>query len=89
VTSAATQEGRWAVVGAIYNSYQGAARRAERIAERARAFRPEVFPAEGQGRRYMVVLGYADSRRDAEQLRAKAVGAGLPSDAYVTRIGGQ
>jgi hypothetical protein len=86
-SSAPAQEGRWAVVGAIYNSYQGAARRAESIAARAKAFRPEVFPPEGQGRRYMVILGYTDSRRDAEQLRAKAVSSGLPPDSYVTKVG--
>lgn len=81
-----TPEGEWAVVGAIYNNYQGAVRRASRMRERARGFKPEVFPPEGQGRRYMVVLGYADTRKGAEQLRDRARAAGLPSDAYVTKI---
>jgi serine/threonine protein kinase len=86
-TPAAPQRGNWVVVGAIYKDYPGALKRAEQISQRWKMFQPEVFPPEGQGRRrYMVVLGSADSRKEAERLLAKARSAGMPRDAYVTRI---
>ncbi|HYI93462.1 MAG TPA: hypothetical protein VEX68_07955 [Bryobacteraceae bacterium] len=84
---AAAQRGSWVVVGAIYKDYRGALKRAEQISQRWNNVQPEVFPAEGQGRRrYMVVLGSADSRKEAERLLVKARSAGMPRDAYVTRI---
>ncbi len=84
---AAPQRGNWVVVCAIYKDYQGAFKRAEQISQRSKMFQPEVFPPEGQGRRrYMVVLGSANNRKEAEQLLAKARSAGMPRDAYVTRI---
>ena len=84
---AAPQRGNWVVVGAIYKDYQGALKRAEQISQRWKLVQPEVFPPEGQGRRrYMVLLGSANNRKEAEQLLAKARSAGMPRDAYVTRI---
>ena len=79
--------GKWVVVGVIYKDYQGAAKRAEQIRQQSNEFQPEVFPPEGQGRRrYMVLLGSAESRKEAQQLLAKARAAGMPRDAYMTRI---
>jgi hypothetical protein len=83
----ASPRGRWVVVGVIYKDYEGAAKRAEEIRQRSNAFQPEVYPPEGQGRRrYMVLLGSAESRKEAQQLLSKARAAGMPRDAYVTRI---
>jgi hypothetical protein len=36
--------------------------------------------------RYMVVLGYAESRKEADGILAKARRAGMPSDVYVTKL---
>jgi len=78
--------GDWAVVAAIYNNYDQARHRAELMSKRSKRLQPDVFPPAGQGRRYMVVLGYGHSAKEAEQILRRAHADGMPSDAYVTRI---
>jgi serine/threonine protein kinase len=75
--------GNWAVVAAIYNDQNLAAKRASSMQQRWAEWRPEVT---GSGRRFMVILGYADSRKEADAIRVKARRAGMPSDVYVTRL---
>jgi serine/threonine protein kinase len=75
--------GNWAVVAAIYNEQELAAKRAASMQQRWAEWRPEVT---GSGRRFMVILGYAESRKEAEAIRVKARRAGMPSDVYVTRL---
>jgi hypothetical protein len=80
------KSGDWAVVAAIYRDYDAAANRARTIAQQWRRTNVEVFPPEGQGRRYMVVLASGLSRDDAERVQRQAQSAGLPRDTYVTRL---
>jgi hypothetical protein len=75
----------WAVVAAIYNDYEAAARRARDIAAGS-AFRATVYPPRGQGGRYMVVLASGMTQGKAMQLRERAISGGLPGDTYVTRL---
>jgi serine/threonine protein kinase len=77
----------WGVVAAAYNSHAQAQQRADTMARRYAGFRPHVFPEEGQGRKYYVVLGSGLSSDEASDLLSRARSAGLPSDSYVTRIG--
>lgn len=82
----AKKEGDWAVVAAIYNSYDLAKNRADSMSRKSRRLQPEVFPDPGKGKQYMVVLGYSDSRKEAEQILRRAHAEGMPSDTYVTRL---
>jgi hypothetical protein len=75
----------WAVVAAIYRDYDAAARRAASF-EDVGGIRPVVFPAKGQGRKYMVIVGSGLTRVKAEELRVRATAAGLPTDTYVTML---
>jgi hypothetical protein len=76
----------WAVVAAIYRDYDAADRRARDLAERWKSGRPQVFPPEGHGRRYLVVLGMDLGRDAADKLREQAVRSGMPRDTYVTKL---
>ena len=76
----------WAVVAAIYRDFNAAERGAQAMHRKWRQFNPTVFPAKGQGRKYMVVLGSGLSKEQAERLRRQATSAGLPRDTYVTRL---
>jgi hypothetical protein len=77
---------QWAVVAAIYRDYDAAAKRARSIAQRWSESKVEVFPARGEGRRYLVTLGMELPKAAADKLRNRAVSAGLPGDTYVTKI---
>jgi hypothetical protein len=77
----------WAVVAAIYKEYDAAARRARNVMD-STSIDPTVFPAKGQGSKYMVVLGSGLTHVKATELRNRAIAAGLPSDTYVTRLTG-
>lgn len=80
------ESGDWAVVAAIYKNHKLAVRRANQMTEHLKSWDVKVFPSAGQGQRYMVVLAFAESRRQADRLRAKARAAGMPRDTYVTKI---
>ena len=75
------------MVAAIYRDYDLAAKRAEQIAQQEKRWQPEVYPPEGQGgHRYMVLLGRAETRQEAERILARARSAGMPSDTYLTKL---
>jgi eukaryotic-like serine/threonine-protein kinase len=79
--------GNWVVVAAIYKDHALAAKRAEQIAQKWKYSEPEVYPPAGQGgRRYMVLLGRAESRKEAERILARARTSGMPRDTYLTKI---
>ncbi len=82
--SAATP--KWAVIAATYSNYDGAVKRAAQINSGRHSVSASVIPPRGEGPRYYVVLGTASSRKEAERLKARAAGAGLPRDTYVTRL---
>jgi hypothetical protein len=56
------------------------------MAQKFPRFRPEVLAPTGSGRHYLVVLGSGLERSEAEALLEKARTAGLPRDAYVTKV---
>jgi serine/threonine protein kinase len=78
--------GQWAVIAAAYANRSGAEKRAEAMARKFPRFHPEVLAPTGSARHYLVVLGSGMELREAEGLLEKARAAGLPRDAYVTRI---
>jgi hypothetical protein len=75
----------WAVVAAIYKEYEAAERRARNIMDSS-SFDPTVYPAKGQGSKYMVVLDKGLTQTKALELRERAIAKGLPADSYVTRL---
>lgn len=85
-TRARTSSGTWAVVAAIYSEYSAADRRSRSIREQTPEFDTAVFPERGKGQKYMVLLGSGLARAEADRLRNKAIGRGLPRDTYVTKI---
>ncbi|HYP08529.1 MAG TPA: hypothetical protein VER03_20005 [Bryobacteraceae bacterium] len=78
--------GNWVVVAEIYKQHDQAMQHARQLAARWRDWRPEVYPPEPNGRRFMVVLGFSETRKEAEQLLARARAAGMPRKVYLTRI---
>jgi hypothetical protein len=76
----------WAVIAATYNSYAAAQKRAQSLARSARNIDAVVYPDEGAGTRYYVVLGSGLSQAEAQRLRKTAISAGAPRDSYVTRL---
>ncbi len=83
---AAAQPGSWAVIAAAYSNYGAAANRAEKMRARLPQLQPHVFPAEGKGKLYYVVLGSGLSQEAASELLSVARQHGAPKDAYVTRV---
>ncbi|MDZ4797430.1 MAG: SPOR domain-containing protein, partial [Bryobacteraceae bacterium] len=84
--AAVKTEGQWAVIAATYGDYGAALKRATQLASKSKRLQPFVLPPPGQGKLYYVVLGTAESRREAEKLRSQARSAGMPGDTYVTRL---
>jgi hypothetical protein len=83
-----SRHGNWAVIAATYSSFAAAQKRADRIRKQAPRLEPRVFPSEGQGKHYFVVLGSGLSQNDAERLRRNARALGAPRDTYVTKLNG-
>jgi cell division septation protein DedD len=78
----------WAVIAATYGGYQGAEKRAAAIRHRWPEFQPVIYPREGEGRRYYVVLGSGLTKDQASALHRRARQAGMAGDTYVTKLGG-
>lgn len=76
----------WAVIAATYSSFSAAEKRAEALRKLSSRLRPHVFPREGEGRRYYVVLGSSLTQDAAQRLRALATSLGAPKDTYVTKL---
>lgn len=78
----------WAVIAATYKSFTAAQGRAQSLRSSFNACVCSVYPREGEGQNYYVVVA-SGMRRDAADLkREQAVNAGLPQDTYVTKLGG-
>lgn len=82
----AASGGSWAVIAATYNSYSGAEKRMRKIGRLAPEMRPHIFPKEGDGNVYYVVLASGLSQPEAERLRDIARRHGAPRDTYVTKL---
>jgi hypothetical protein len=78
--------GSWAVIAATYGSYNSAQKRADRIHQRSPKLNPRVYPDEGQGRRYYILLGSGMSQSEAENLLRTARRLGAPGDSYATKL---
>ncbi len=78
--------GAWAVVAATYSSYGPAESRAQKIAQQTRRLKPHVYPPEGKGGLYYVVLGSGLTQKEADKLKRSARQAGAPHDTYVTKL---
>ncbi len=76
----------WAVISATYNSFGGAQQRAERIAKVSPELHTHVYPPDGKGMPYYVVLGSGMTQAAAEQLRDRARQLGAPRDTYITKL---
>lgn len=76
----------WAVIAATYSNFGAAKNRAEHIAKSSPHLRAHVYPPEGRGERYYVVLGSGLTQPEAERLLRTAHGAGAPHDTYVTKL---
>jgi hypothetical protein len=79
---------RWRVVAYTYNRQDQAQHKADQLAQKDAALRPEVFSPRG-GAPYLVTLGGAMTRQDAAAFREKAAGEGLPRDIYIQNYEGR
>jgi hypothetical protein len=84
--AAPSSRGDWVVVAEIYKQHDQATKRAEQIAARWKNWQPDVYPPDPRGKRFMVVLGYSETRKGAEEILARARSAGMPRNVYMTRI---
>lgn len=78
--------GSWAVIAATYTNFEAARKRAAKIQSALDDSQTHVFPAEGQGAKYYVVLGSGLTQLQAERLRDRAIRSGAPADSYVTKL---
>jgi hypothetical protein len=76
----------WAVIGAAYGSYGAAQHRASNVQKLLEKAKVHVFPNDGKGSMYYVVLGSGMTKAEAERLRDRAIRSGAPRDSYVTKI---
>lgn len=76
----------WSVVTATYKNYEAASRRAESLRRQWPPSKAKVYPPEGQGEKYMVLIGSNLTRSAAQELAGDAKTAGLPPDTYVTKL---
>jgi serine/threonine protein kinase len=86
VPASRSTRGEWVVVAEIYKQHDQAMKRAEQIAARWKGWRPEVYPPNPGGRRFLVVLGFSETRSGGEQLLARARSAGMGKKVYLTRL---
>ena len=83
---ARSRTGHWAVIAATYATYSGAQKRADRIKKASPGLHPHVFPPEGKGSHYFIVLGSGLSQDAAERLLRSVREQGAPADCYVTKL---
>ncbi|MDP9054364.1 MAG: hypothetical protein M3N93_08710 [Acidobacteriota bacterium] len=76
----------WAVIVAAYGSREAAAKRMNSMARKWPAFKVAILEPGGEKARFIVVLGHDLSEPEAEALRKRAIGAGLPRDAYIKKF---
>ena len=75
----------WSVVAATLSSLEAAERRARGLREVWNQCGCTVFP-KNESAHYFVVVGTNLNRAAADQLRDRAMAAGLPGDTYVTKL---
>jgi len=82
------REHPWRLIVYTYNRQDQAQHKADQLAQRNAALRPEVFSPTGRAP-YLVTLGGAMSREDAASFEAKVAGNGLPHDMYIQNYTGR
>lgn len=86
VNIAGRKAGGWSVIVAAYGSRAAAEKRMNTMARKWPKFEVSVEERAGEKARYLVVLGKGLSENDAEALRRRAAGSGLPSDTYIKKL---
>ncbi len=81
--SATTNKNVWRVILYTYNRSADAERKAKGINARHSGLHAEVFSPSGSSGPYLVTTEGQPSRQEALQARRRAVGAGMPRDAYI------
>jgi hypothetical protein len=76
----------WYVIAYTFNHEEQALKRAAAIVRRYPGLHPQVIAPSGNA--YMVALGGAMSRNEAESIRNHARRAGMPRDTFVRNYGG-
>jgi hypothetical protein len=76
----------WAVIAATYKSFAAAENRATRLKAAYGDCACVVYPREGEGQNYYVMVASNLTREAADARREQAVSAGLPDDTYVTKL---
>jgi len=72
---------QWRIVAYTYNHQEQAQQKADSIAKQHPSLNPEVFSPSGSAP-YLVTVGGAMSRDQAQAFKQKALGEGLPHDIY-------
>jgi hypothetical protein len=85
VPVAAQVQPGWYVIAYTFNHEQQALQRAEAIVKRYPSLHPQVIAP--HGREFLIALGGAMSRDEAESIRAVARRAGMPRDTFVRNYG--
>lgn len=83
---ARVRSGHWAVIAATYYTFTSAQKRADRLQKQSPGLHPHVFPPDGQGTHYFIVLGSGLSQDAAQRLLRSVREQGAPSDCYVTKL---
>jgi len=73
----------WRVIAFTYNSHGDAAKKVKQVNERWPNLHAAVFSPRERHGYYLVSLGGRMTREDAQKLRSKARGVGLPRDTYI------
>jgi serine/threonine protein kinase len=76
----------WAVIAGTYAQFEAAQKHAKMYGQQLPEVQPHVFPPDGQGKRYFIVLASGLTQEAAERLRQDVVEQGAPRDTYVTKI---
>lgn len=76
----------WAVIAATYNSFGAAAKRASSLRTQFADCACSVYPRDGEGQRYYVIVASGVPQDAAQRHRDQALAAGLPADTYVTKL---
>ena len=76
----------WSVIVAAYGARQPAEKRSTTMARKWPGFKWSVFRQPTGKTYYLVVIGQNLSEDEAEMLRARAVGSGLPRDTYIKKL---
>ena len=82
INAAGTRSEVWRVVVYTFAKQEDAQRRVQAINTKHPGLNPEVISSTGKSP-YLVTLGNASSRDEANRLRQKARASGLPHDAYI------